>query len=241
MSGNVTDATNVACALLIVVYAWGRFNTPPSNRSSTRRALYWSSCAGYILTALTLFAVLSILLQLPALRAALFGDADKPSLPAPLIATLGMTTLLPSVPLLKRLDSWILTAFLDWGEIPAEVLRRAATMTAQSFNVTGDDVVRLRQTYGDETYGDTLAEHLRVSGPGGLELSEYRFTRVVKLFDGIQSLARLPRYARFFAERLTQNDFAMKNRIVSGHRRRMSAPARRDDKDCKYGLRDFSG
>jgi hypothetical protein len=44
-----------------------------------------------------------------------------------------------------------------------------------------------------------------------------------------------------FSERLTQNDFAMKNRIVSGHRRRMSAPARRDDKDCKYGLRDFSG
>ena len=45
-----------ACGGLIVVYALGRFNTPPSNRSSTRQALYWSSCLGYVLSALALFA-----------------------------------------------------------------------------------------------------------------------------------------------------------------------------------------
>src|SRR5205814_4890449 len=71
-----------ACGSLIVVYAVGRFNTPPSNRSSTRQALYWSSCVGYVLSALTLFAGLSVLLQAGPWRDALLGAADHPSLPA---------------------------------------------------------------------------------------------------------------------------------------------------------------
>src|SRR5216683_2477068 len=99
---------NIACGLLIIIYAWERFNTPPSNRSSTRRALYWSSCAGYIVTALTFFAVLSALLQVASWRTALLGKVDNLSLPAPLIAALAMTTLLSSCPVLKRLDSLIL-------------------------------------------------------------------------------------------------------------------------------------
>src|SRR5258708_2664562 len=88
MEGNLTSLTYAACGILIVAYGWGRFNTPPSNRSSTRRALYWYSCAGYILTGLIFFAVLSALLQVAAWRTALLGKADNPSLPAPLIATL---------------------------------------------------------------------------------------------------------------------------------------------------------
>ena len=37
MSGSPAVLTYAACGLLIVVYASGRFNTPPSNRSSTRQ------------------------------------------------------------------------------------------------------------------------------------------------------------------------------------------------------------
>ena len=39
------------CAGLIAIYAWDRFNTPLSNRSSTLRTLFWSSCIGYVLSA----------------------------------------------------------------------------------------------------------------------------------------------------------------------------------------------
>ena len=60
---------------------------------------------------------------------ALLGAADHPSLPASLIATLALTTLLPSIPALKRVDEWLLSVFLDWAEIPAGVKRRAAAMT----------------------------------------------------------------------------------------------------------------
>jgi hypothetical protein len=84
-----------ACGLMIIAYAWARFNTPPSNRSSTRQALYWSSGIRYVLSALVLFAALSILLNAGPWRKLLLGPADDPALPAPLIASLAMTTLLP--------------------------------------------------------------------------------------------------------------------------------------------------
>jgi hypothetical protein len=91
---------NIACGLLIMVYAWGRFNTPSSNRQTTRRALYWWSCIGCMGSAVALFAGLSIQLQQPGWRDFL-GLPDKQTLSAPLLATLAMTTLLPSVPILK--------------------------------------------------------------------------------------------------------------------------------------------
>jgi hypothetical protein len=189
----------LACGVLIIFYAWDRFSTPASNRSSTRQALYLWGCAGYIVSALGVFVVLSVLLQVGAARAMLLGPADALSLPPPFIATLAMTTLLSSIPLLKQIDGWILSAFLDWASIPAEVKRRAATMTPQSFHVTEEDVTALRDAYGDGSYGDTLADHLCARRNDGME-SQYRLTRVLKLYDQIKKLSSESRYARFFSE-----------------------------------------
>jgi hypothetical protein len=121
-------------------------------------------------------------------------------LPAPLIATLAMTTLLSSVPALKRLDAWLLSAFLEWGAIPAEVTRYAAALLPENLSVTEADVLAMRETYGGGDYGGTLATHLRASDGEGHALSEFRFTRVAKLYDSINRLAGEPRYERFFAE-----------------------------------------
>jgi hypothetical protein len=192
------NLTYAVCAVFVAVFAWERFNTPPSNRSSTRRMLYWSSCAGYILTALALYTALSMLLQTASWRMFLIGGAGA-QLPAPLIATLAMTTLLSSVPVLKTLDRSILSFFLDWGAIPGELKRRAATMTTRTFSVTADDVAKLRKSYRDGAHGEKLAEHLRSSGTDGLESLEYRYTQVVKLYDGVRHLSHQPRYAAFFA------------------------------------------
>jgi hypothetical protein len=210
--------TYAACGLLIIAYAWARFNTPPSNRSSTRQALYWSSGIGYVLSALVLFAALSILLNAGPWRKLLLGPADDPALPAPLIATLAMTTLLPVVPTLKRIDEWFLSIFLDWAEIPGEIRRRAVTMTLENFSVTKEDVAALRRSYTESGYGDTLAHHLRRRGTDGLELSQQRLTRVVKLYDHICKLAAEPRYRHFFAE--TASEFEELDRKASGFLRR---------------------
>ncbi len=206
MDQNLAGLTYAACGLLIVAYAWARFNTPPSNRSSTRQALYWSSGVGYVLSALALFAALSILLKAGPWRKLLLGPADDPSLPAPLIATLAMTTLLPAIPALKRMDEWFLSIFLDWAEIPGEVRRRAAAMILENFSVTSEDVAALRQSYGEAGYGDTLTRHLRRRGGDGFEQSQRRLTRVVKLYDQLRKLSGEPRYARFFAEAASEFD-----------------------------------
>jgi cbb3-type cytochrome oxidase subunit 3 len=189
----------IACGVLIIFYAWDRFSTPASNRSSTRQALYLWGCAGYIVSALGVFAILSVLLQVGAWRTMLLGPIDKLSLPAPFIATLAMTTLLSSIPVLKQIDGWILSTFLDWASIPAEVKRRAATMTQQSFHVTEEDVTALRNAYDDGSYGDTLAGHLCARSNDGKE-SQYRLTRILKLYDQIKKLSSESRYARFFSE-----------------------------------------
>jgi hypothetical protein len=199
-SGNLAVLTYAACGLLIIAYAWGRFNTPPSNRSSTRQALFWSSGIGYVLSTLVLFAALSIMLNASPWRQLVVGPADDLALSAPLIATLAMTTLLPAIPTLKRVDAWFLSIFLDWAEIPGEVRRRVAVMTLENFNVTSEDVAALRQSYQEAGYGDTLVRHLRKRGGDGLGHSQARLTRVVKLYDCICKLAGEPRYSHFFSE-----------------------------------------
>src|ERR1700730_4586124 len=182
----------------MMVYSWDRFTTPLSNRQSTRRALYWWSCIGYMGSAVALFAFLSILLQQEGGRQFLSIPKEQ-NPPAPLLATLVLTTLLPSVPILKGVDTWLLCRFHEWGAIPAEVKRRAAAMTPHSFIVTPEDVAALREAY-DGAEGDTFARHLRCQGNAGVEKAELRFTRVVKLYDQLQRLAAAPSYGRFFAE-----------------------------------------
>jgi hypothetical protein len=217
----MTGLTYVACGALIAIYAYQRFNTPSSNRSSTQRSLFWVSCAGYVLTALILFIVLSMALSHGALRQMLFGGNDKSDLPAPLIATLGMTTMLPAIPLLKQVDAFILKWFLDWGNIPAEVRRQAAEMTPESFTVDEGDIGPLRAEYGDGAYGATLAEHLTAERGDGIHLSRYRLTRVVKLYDRVRRLEKEPRYARFFAD--VAEDYAALQEQVTTFLRRSAA------------------
>jgi hypothetical protein len=107
----------IACGALIFVYALNRFNTSASKR-------YWAGSVGYAVTLLALFAALSFFLQVGFWRTMLLGPVDSLSLPPPLIATLVITALLPTFPVLKEIDGQLLSAF-----IPAELKRRVPTMT----------------------------------------------------------------------------------------------------------------
>jgi hypothetical protein len=107
------------------------------------------------------------------------------------------------------------------AEIHAEVKRRIALMTPRSFQVTEMDVAELHEAYGDEGSGHGWARHLRSQRGEGLELSQYRFTRVVKLYDRIGKLAGEPRYSHFFAE--AQDEFAELDKRMSEFLRRAGA------------------
>jgi ABC-type amino acid transport system permease subunit len=95
-------------------------------------------------------------------------------------------------------------------------------MTPHSFTVTGCDVAELRETFSDDMYGDTLTGHLRARRGEGLALSQYRLTRVVKLYDRVRKLAGEPRYARFFAEAEAEFD-ELEKRAVDFLRRSASS------------------
>ena len=60
------------------------------------------------------FAGLCFLLQAGEWRTR-FSAADNTALSAALMATLAMTTLLPSIPVLKRVDEWLLAAISRLG------------------------------------------------------------------------------------------------------------------------------
>ena len=69
-------------------------------------------------------------------------------------------------------------------------------MTPRSFHVTEEDATALHDAYGDGSYGDTLADHVCARSNDGME-SQYRLTRILKLYDQIKKLSSESRYARF--------------------------------------------
>ena len=211
-----------ACGLLILVYAWGRFNTPPSNRSSTRQALYWWSGAGYVLSALALFAGLCALLQAGNWRTAILGPADQPSLPAPIDRHPGDDDAAP---------------FNSGSEAagrmaPRDISRLGRDPGGGQAPRSGNDAAHLRgdrerrrrscaKPMAKRARVMLWARHLRGQRGEGLELSQYRFTRVVKLHDRIRTLSGEPRYSRFFAE--AEDEYAELDRRTGEFLRRSAA------------------
>ncbi len=70
----------------------------------------------------------------------------------------------------------------------------------------------MREAYGDGSYGESLVDHLRRRGDDKLELSQYRFTCVVKLHHALRRLALDRSYSRFFEE--AEGEWAELNRKV---------------------------
>ena len=55
----------VFAGVVVALYAWKRYGTPTSNRSSTTRAQFYSTCCAYVLCALTIYLALTSLLEDP--------------------------------------------------------------------------------------------------------------------------------------------------------------------------------
>src|SRR5690349_6218339 len=117
----------VFAGVLVALYAWKRYGTPGSNRSSTTRAQFYFTCCAYVLCALSLFVVLSSLLGQPDAKALVTFGAQLPDeaskLSAPFLSALFLTTLLPSIPFISEIDSALLSFFQHLGSIPIEVRR----------------------------------------------------------------------------------------------------------------------
>ncbi len=212
-------ATYAFCVALVILYASARFNTPVTNRSSTVQLWYWQGLLAYIVSCVTLFGVLSIALEQPALRSFLLkfplpasvaeGALAQPSprqvetimsIPPALAATLVMTALLPSVPYVKKLDGALLAFFLRMACIPAEVTRRSRILNHNNLRLSGSDLAEITSFIHDTPIPNEATEFLRAKAETAWEDSELRFTKVLLVFRRLDALQEEPRYARFFSD-----------------------------------------
>jgi hypothetical protein len=145
--------------LCIVVYAWSRFNTPATWRSTTTSWQYMLALAGYVLAALALWFVLARLVttnpQLVSLLA--FGNpapaepdlerslARLSGLSAPLLAALFLTTLLPRLPILVKIDIALQRAFRELGAIPHKARQLSNLLRRAPFAVPAEDQAEVRR------------------------------------------------------------------------------------------------
>jgi hypothetical protein len=135
------NATYGFVALCVAFYAHERFTNPPV-RAMTTAIQYHVAWFGYLVSTLILFAALSAVLESSeALKfltiltgAELSTDAEK--LPAPFLAALFLTTLLPRLPVLKDLDTRMQQFFRDLGEIPYKALSLGWHLRNEPFQIS---------------------------------------------------------------------------------------------------------
>ena len=186
-------------SLCIVVYAWGRFNTPATWRSTTTSWQYMLALAGYVVAALLLWFVLARLLntnpQLVGLLAAgtpaaVDADVEKAiarlsGLSAPLLAALFLTTLLPRLPILVKIDTALQRAFRELGAIPHKARQLSNLLRRAPFAVPTDDQPEVRRRL--EAQG-LEADRILQSPRGTIEGN---WARIVALMARLEEVADL--------------------------------------------------
>jgi hypothetical protein len=125
-------------ALIVVIYALNRFETPSPVRATTTFMRYSIARFCYVFAMLTLFILLGGGLTESAGILGMVVEGvkvpnDAASLPGPLYAALLLTALLPHVPLLSNIDAWVKQEFQRIGNIPFEVRQLSARLQQAPF------------------------------------------------------------------------------------------------------------
>ncbi len=189
--------------LCIVVYAWSRFNTPATWRSTTTSWQYMLALAGYVLAALVLWFILARLVNTnpQVLNLMAFGSAGPPDdalkqaigqmsgLSAPLLAALFLTTLLPRLPVLAKLDDALQRAFREVGAIPRKARQLSMMLRHASFTIPLADQGEVRGRL--EAQGLDPGRLLR-SSPGSLEADWVRIVALMAKLEEVVDLSDDP-------------------------------------------------
>ncbi len=198
------DAAHFLAAVLTVFYAGNRFATPKTLRSETTRFQYYSSYVTYVVSCLGLLMFLSwILAHKPALLGLLHASSPIPEelkgLDAPLVAALVLTTLLPSVPVLRDIDSAMLRFFHRMGAIPLGAVRWAQRMNMAQLTISDQLVADTKRYIANSTLlPDSLAAQLQPDFT--LDNVRFRFTRCLALYVALSNLSGWAGYSADFPE-----------------------------------------
>ncbi|HEV3456464.1 MAG TPA: hypothetical protein VHG32_07875 [Thermoanaerobaculia bacterium] len=128
-------------SIFVLISASGRFNTPPTNRSSTTALRYYTAWLCYLLVGMALyFGLLTFppIVEGVSKELGFFTDGAKQLAAvstAPLIALM-LTLLLPKVPLLAEADEWVREHLQLMAAIPYEARRLAADLRRSRYSVS---------------------------------------------------------------------------------------------------------
>lgn len=198
------DAAHFMAGVLTAFYAGNRFATPRTLRSETTRFQYYSSSVTYVVSCIGLLMFLSwILAHKPALLGILYSPSPIPeelkSLDAPLVAALILTTLLPSVPVLRDFDSAMLRFFHRMGAIPLGAVRWAQRMNMTQLTISEKLVADTKLYIANSTLlPDSLAAQLQPDFT--LDSVRFRFTRCLALYVALSNLSGWTGYSADFPE-----------------------------------------
>jgi hypothetical protein len=198
------DAAHIVAAALTAFYAGNRFATPRTVRSETTRFQYYSSYVTYVISCIGLLMFLSwILAHKPALLGLLYSPNPIPEelkgLDAPLVAALVLTTLLPSVPVLRDVDSAMLRFFHRMGAIPLGAVRWAQRMNMTQLTISEKLVADAKLYIANSTLlPDSLAAQLQPDFT--LDSVRFRFTRCLALYVALSYLSGWTGYSADFPE-----------------------------------------
>ncbi len=137
---------DVFAAGCVGVYAWERFSTPATWRSTTTRWQWNIALVGYVTAAIALWWIVRMVITTnpEAARFLMFGadpgavgstTADLVKASAPFAAALFLTALLPHLPLLKKLDAAFRMIFRELGAIPKRARQLSSKVRHAEFAV----------------------------------------------------------------------------------------------------------
>lgn len=202
-------------AVFVGFNAYGRYNTPSSNRETTTFQHFSLYFFLYLLSVLILYVVFGALFDSSPETVSIFltgklPTGDSPGLPkalddlsAPLVSALFLSTLLPSIPWLSKYDRALLQFFWDRGHIPNHVYRMAAIMRRAPFNFSPQQRKDLRKLCHSM---ELDYEPLEIMNGASID---HRWARINVLLAGIEpweqsDTGRLRRFMDDYKEELAQ-------------------------------------
>jgi hypothetical protein len=196
------NATNLAqwgiSALIVMIYALNRFETPSPARATTTFVRYSIARFCYVLSMLMLFILLGGGLTESAGILALVTQGGTPptnqNLPGPLYAALLLTSVLPNLPVLSKIDEWIKQEFQRMGNIPFEVLQLSARLQQTPLELN----VNLYPSFRDDLRDAGIDEQWFHLPPNTFAA---RWSRIAALRLSLSTWPELRGYARYIAER----------------------------------------
>ncbi|MFE8071557.1 TerB family tellurite resistance protein [Marinobacteraceae bacterium S3BR75-40.1] len=159
-------------ALFVALHAYGRYNTPESNRSSTTRLRFIACFALYAAALLAIYWMVTVIAwvspeilekAMQLIGGAPGGDIEGRDLfRSPITTALIFTALLPNFPLLKKGDQRLLQIFWDLAEIPGHAVKLAHRMYRAPYHIFPnkyDELEREAKYYDIHFHQEGFSDH----------------------------------------------------------------------------------